>query len=107
MKFIWQVSDFGTWDKGMGGAIGVVVHRPHGKNERWIIGYDSAVSDKSRYRMVSMQDGMISHHSDSVEEFVASLNRGGFVPMVRAVSADEAVMQGYSGRLGTDREADA
>lgn len=107
MKFIWQVSDFGTWDKGMGGATGVVVHRPHGKNERWIIAYDSAVSGGSRYRMVSMQDGMISYHSDNVEAFVAKLNDGGFVPMVRAVSADEAVMQGYYGRLGTDREADA
>jgi hypothetical protein len=57
--------------------------------------------------MVSMQDGMISYHSKSVEEFVAALNKGGFVPMVRAVSADEAVMQGYSGRLGTDQEAGA
>lgn len=99
MKFIWQVSDFTGRDNGFGGASGVVIHRPHGKKERCIIGYDPADRGDSHWRIISMQDGMISYHSKTVEEFVETMNKNGFVPVFNPVSADEAVMVGPSQRL--------
>lgn len=101
MKFTWEASDIYSPKPradGVGHACGVIVHKPGGKNERWIIGYGSRPDHTQGYALISLNDGMVGQFV-TPEELADSLNSYGMIPVFETVYASTAVLKDHVRRL--------
>lgn len=78
MKFTWEPQDIQP---------GIIVGKSE-RVERWMIGYDPSVrwSDdpifSPKWALISLEDGMISHHGQQRAQLAEHLNRSGDIPAV-------------------------
>ncbi len=97
MRYEWEPTDFyhseNNSDRRM--AFGMIVHKPSGKNERWLLGWVEEDNhhdprpDRKRCIQVSLLDGMMLGPMSAID-MADTLNRSNMIPIMQPVSANDA-----------------